>query len=244
MDQIKENTPTLSLKDKLKVKESELSILYKINQSLASGYIEHLLTLTVNLMHEFLGCSKCSINLLDDKKEKLIVRAAFSHHEEFYLTDPIQVSNSLSGICILERRSLQWLDVTKEEKYAYKELAQRIGLSSMLAIPLIVKNEIIGVMNFYAKEKLVFSEDQIKFLEMISNQIAIALKKQKLSEEVFDSKRQLEERKMVERAKSILMSNKGISENEAYTLMRKTSMSSRKPMIEIAKTILFVENIS
>lgn len=59
-----------------------------------------------------------------------------------------------------------------------------------------------------------------------------------------DLKRALEERKVIERAKGILMERERLTEQEAFTRIRKASMKSRKPMVEIARAFLTAEELS
>lgn len=65
-----------------------------------------------------------------------------------------------------------------------------------------------------------------------------------LRKENADLKRALEERKVIERAKGILMERERLTEGEAFTRIRKASMKSRKPMVEIAQAILTTEEVS
>jgi response regulator NasT len=51
-------------------------------------------------------------------------------------------------------------------------------------------------------------------------------------------KENLEARKLIERAKGLLVRQKNLSEEEAYTLLKRTSMNVRKPMAEIAQAII------
>jgi two-component system, response regulator PdtaR len=64
-------------------------------------------------------------------------------------------------------------------------------------------------------------------------------------EEWMDARRQrdllemrLEERKIIERAKGLLMDSRGLSEREAYRFLQKTSQDKNTPMIELARKIL------
>jgi response regulator NasT len=54
---------------------------------------------------------------------------------------------------------------------------------------------------------------------------------------------ELEVRKLVERAKGVLMKRQGLSEDEAFKRMRKASMDSRKTMREISEAILLTNKI-
>jgi response regulator NasT len=60
----------------------------------------------------------------------------------------------------------------------------------------------------------------------------------KLQEELERTKSQLEDRKVIERAKGILMRVKGLTEDEAYVLMRSTAMREKKKIGEIAQSII------
>ena len=60
----------------------------------------------------------------------------------------------------------------------------------------------------------------------------------KLQDELDRTKHALEERKVIDRAKGILMKLKGLTEDEAYVLMRSTAMREKKKIGEIAQSIL------
>ncbi|KRQ86483.1 putative transcriptional regulatory protein pdtaR [Caloramator mitchellensis] len=77
------------------------------------------------------------------------------------------------------------------------------------------------------------------------NTIEIALHKgyeiQNMKNEIKIARENLEARKIIEKAKGILMTKENISEKEAYNLMRKVSMDKRCSMRKIAETILLNE---
>jgi len=56
-------------------------------------------------------------------------------------------------------------------------------------------------------------------------------------------KENLEARKLIERAKGLLMIQRNLSEEQAYTLIKKTSMNMRKPMADVAQAILLAGGI-
>ena len=60
----------------------------------------------------------------------------------------------------------------------------------------------------------------------------------RLQNELEKTRSQLEERKVIDRAKGILMKVKGLTEDEAYVLMRSTAMREKKKIGEIAQSIL------
>ena len=60
----------------------------------------------------------------------------------------------------------------------------------------------------------------------------------KLQDELDRAKSALEDRKVIDRAKGILMKLKGLTEEEAYILLRSTAMREKKKIGEIAQSIL------
>ncbi|MEZ5930864.1 MAG: ANTAR domain-containing protein [Alphaproteobacteria bacterium] len=58
--------------------------------------------------------------------------------------------------------------------------------------------------------------------------------------ELEESKAALADRKVVERAKGVLMEQRGLSEPDAYALLRKTAMAQNQKIIDVAKSILSV----
>lgn len=65
-----------------------------------------------------------------------------------------------------------------------------------------------------------------------------------LKKENEELKKTLEARKMIERAKGVLMKNRRLSEAEAFALIQKKSMDMRRPMIDIAQAIILSEEIT
>jgi uroporphyrinogen-III synthase len=88
-------------------------------------------------------------------------------------------------------------------------------------------------------------------LTFIGEQMGGAIAKSSLSEtnarlmeETLEMRRQLETRKLVERAKGILQQRHGLTEEEAYLRLRNESRRLRRPMKELAEAIILAEDLS
>lgn len=79
-------------------------------------------------------------------------------------------------------------------------------------------------------------ESIVSLLQQQSQQIA------DIENELSETKRALAERKQIERAKGILMTTLGISEVEAYKVMRSTAMEQNRKIIDVADNILAKHN--
>ena len=65
----------------------------------------------------------------------------------------------------------------------------------------------------------------------------------RLQDELHEAKTALADRKVIERAKGILMAAKSLSEQEAYVLMRKAAMDQKRRLAEIARAIVTAEGM-
>ena len=60
----------------------------------------------------------------------------------------------------------------------------------------------------------------------------------RLQRELADARNALEERKVIERAKGIMMKMRGLSEEEAFALLRQTAMNEKKKLSDIAQSVV------
>ena len=60
----------------------------------------------------------------------------------------------------------------------------------------------------------------------------------RMRDELAETKRALEERKVIDRAKGLLMKARGLSEDEAYSLLRKTAMDQGRKISEVATALV------
>lgn len=65
----------------------------------------------------------------------------------------------------------------------------------------------------------------------------------RMARELEDARSQLESRKLIDRAKGILMSTRGLSEADAYALLRKTAMNQNRKISEIAESLILAAGL-
>jgi len=71
-------------------------------------------------------------------------------------------------------------DATKDERIQYRENAKKEGIASMLSVPMLLREEIIGVIRVYTAEPYDFTLDDMYFVGAVANLGAIALGNAKL----------------------------------------------------------------
>jgi uroporphyrinogen-III synthase len=122
---------------------------------------------------------------------------------------------------------------------------------AFLSVPLVSGGEIIGVINVHHRDPHNHTADEISLLTFVGEQMGGAIAKSvladanaRLLEETLEMKRQLETRKLVERAKGILQQRYSLTEEEAYLRLRNESRRLRRPMKELAEAIILAEDLS
>jgi signal transduction protein with GAF and PtsI domain len=224
--------------------EGQIKALSRISKAITSDlYLEDILRLIFTVTAELLGSNICSLMLVDEKTNTLVVRASHSISEEYNKKPPLKIGEGISGRAARDNKPMAIKDVTKEKEYKHKDIAGRENLSSLLCVPLAVKGKVIGVINCYTSSPHDFSDTEVEVFTSIANQAAVAIENTELIVRSKVIQEELETRKKLERAKGILMRDDGLTEEQAYLRIRKYSMDSRKTMREVAEAIILAADM-
>src|SRR5512136_923097 len=223
--------------------ESRISALLTISRAITSEkYLEDILRLIVTVTAEVMESKICSLMLIDEDG-KLHVKATQSISKEYNKKRVIEVGKGVVGKVASENRPAIVRDVRLREDYQYPEMARKEGLVSLLSVPLAVKGRVIGVINCYTSRPRDFTEPEVTVLTTIANQAAIAIENTELLVRSRVIQEELESRKLIERAKDILVAENEIGGDEAYRKMQQMSMNMRRPMRQIAEAIIISRGV-
>jgi signal transduction protein with GAF and PtsI domain len=226
-------------------RSQQISTLAQVGQIITSGtYLEEMLQLIVRMIAEMMQARVCSVMLVDAQKNELVLKAAKCSSEEYWRKPNLKIGNSLISRVVKAKAPLMVRDVTKEEAYQYPELATKEGVRSLVSVPMILKDTVIGVINVYSAEERVFSNEDLRVLSTVADQAAVAFENTKLNVAIQESQEALQTRKVVERAKSILQKQANLNEEEAYRRLQQQSMRTRRSMREIAEAVILSSELS
>jgi len=221
-----------------------IEALAKIGEAITSDlYIEDILKLIVSVTAEVMGSKICSLMLLDKSRKELAVKATQTVSERYNKKPNIRLGEGVAGKVASTGKHITIDDVRQDERYINRDIAKKEKLCSLLSVPLIYKDEIIGVLNCYTVKLHRFTQNEVNILKSIANQAAIVIENFRLVVETKVIKEELESRKSIERAKGILMKQEGLSEEEAYNRIRKYSMDKRRSMREVSEAIILSEEM-
>ncbi|MCM8815233.1 MAG: GAF and ANTAR domain-containing protein [Candidatus Omnitrophica bacterium] len=220
----------------------QIEALSKISQAISSDlYLEDILKLIVTVTAEVMNSKICSLMLLNEKNQ-LILKATQSISEDYKKKPPLKLGEGIAGIVAKENKPIIVEDVKNDPRYIHQDIARKEGLCSLASVPLIVKGKLIGVLNLYTSSPHKFTKGEIETLITVANQAAVVIEHARLLVQTKVIQEELETRKLVERAKGILM-KQGLSEEEAFKKIQKKSMDLRKPMRDIAEAIILSNEI-
>ncbi len=221
-----------------------IKTLNKISKAITSDlYLEDVLKLIVTLTANVMKAKTCALWLLDKEKKVLKIRATQSLSKEYLKERNIKIGEGIVGLVAKEKKPLVISNILKNKIYKEKELARKEGFVSMLSVPMMIKKKVIGVINCYTSVEYKFNISEIDILTTVANQAAVAIENTELIVMTRVIQDELETRKKVEKAKGILMKEQKISEEEAYNLIRKTSMNKRVLMRVVAEAIILAYEI-
>lgn len=221
--------------------------LMDISRAITSDlYLEEILKLIVMVTAKVTGLEICSLWLIDDTVKPPMIRLKASQAiDPDYMKDrSLGMNEGVVGFVATNGRPLIVENVLEEPRFKEKEMAGKLGLVSMLGVPLQGKDgKVIGVLNCFTAEPHRFSETEINLITTVANQAALAILNTELVVKTKVIQEELETRKLVERAKEVLMQRRNKSGEEAYQWIRNRSMDSRKPIRMIAEAILLSEEL-
>ena len=224
--------------------DKQIEVLFQISRALVGKQsLDEMLQQIVIRTADLIDSKICSLMLLDEKKENLVIRATQSLSAAYRSKPPIPVGQSVSGKAVQTKKVYQVKDVTSDPSYGYPVIARQEGLQSLLSVPMMIGDEVIGVLNCYTAEQRHFSPTEIQLVQTIANHAAIAIEHMRVVAEKTQMKAMLETRKSLDQAKRILMQRYRMSENDAHHLLQKMSMERNKPLREIADAIVLAAEL-
>lgn len=166
---------------RMEKRASQLNTLSEISRTITSDlYLEEVLQLIVAMTAESLNFKICSVMLLDEDTNELVIKATQSKSRAYTKKPNVSLTDSVAGRAVTEGKPITIRDVRKTPGYQYPDIARKEGLCSLVAVPLAVKKDIIGVLNCYTAAPHEFSEEEINLLTALANQAAISIQNAKL----------------------------------------------------------------
>jgi sigma-B regulation protein RsbU (phosphoserine phosphatase) len=138
--------------------------------------LETTLRRVAELVRKVIDYEIFAILLLNEQRQELYIRFQVGYPPEIADRVRVKIGQGVTGRAAQTRQPVLVEDVTKEDFY----IDAIPNVHSELAIPLIVKNRLIGVMDFEAREPGYFTEDHKRLLSLIASRMAVGIENARL----------------------------------------------------------------
>ena len=154
-----------------------LTLLLEVSEQITSTLdLDELMSRIAELVKRVIEYEVFAILLLNEKTQELQIRLSVGHPEASVRDLRVKVGEGIVGRAVSERRSILVNDVRRDPAYIESVPA----VKSELAIPLMLKNRVIGVMDLEAPSTDFFSDQHVNLLELLAGRMAMAIENARL----------------------------------------------------------------
>ena len=169
------------LYDRQKRQLEEMHALAEISKVITSPqYLDDILDVVTEMAAKAMDAAVCSIFLLNEEGSHLELRSAKRTGNFYQHREPLPLGQGVVGRVALSGKAVYINDVRSDERYLRGELASAEGLVSLLAVPLSVRDRVIGVLNGYTDVAREFTGEQKALFATLANQTALAIENTRL----------------------------------------------------------------
>lgn len=233
--------------------ESQVYLLHQISGIVSSELsIDEILGEVIGLAVQATACDACLVYLIDQQTNEMVLHASQVPHARDLGNLRIKVGEGVTG-WVAENKSVVALDSNAFADPRFKGFQALIEdtYEAFLSVPLVCGGDLIGVINAHHRQAHKHTREEIAVMAFIGEQLGVTISKSlleqenaRLLEETQEMRRELETRKLVERAKGILQQRYGITEEDAYFRLRNQSRRLRRPMKELAEAVILSEDMT
>lgn len=155
--------------------------------SLANLPLNRLFENVLSKVRESVASDMSIVLLLDEKTDELFVAATDGVSVDSLRQFRLRIGESLAGRAAAERNLIIAQDAVKDR--TIRPHLRALGFQTLLATPLLARDRLIGVLEIGLISNREFSQDEIDFIQVVAQQVAIAIENSSLYEEARDANR-------------------------------------------------------
>jgi signal transduction histidine kinase len=144
--------------------------------------VESVMQTTVQIIQGLLGARASTIALLSPDKEELVIEAAAGINPKWVHQARMKLGEGVSGRAVSERRPVYIRDTRKQPDFLFFDKVLR----SLLAVPLISRDRVIGTITVDSDRVNAFSQSDIQLMTIAAAQVSVAIANARLYEEAED----------------------------------------------------------
>ncbi len=134
---------------------------------------EEVALITVEGIKSALGIKACALFLLNHKTQELELASSFGLSDEYLNKGPISALKSISES--LKEGPVAIYNVMDDPRLQYPEEAKKEGISSILSVPILVSDKILGAIRVYTAEPWEFTLNDVNFVNALAQIAGMAI---------------------------------------------------------------------
>lgn len=224
--------------------QAQIGALREITRAISAAWtLDEILDLITRITARVMDVDSCSIYLIDDGGKSLTLKATTGLAPGAVGHAHLKLGEGLTGHAAKIGKPVAASHAARDPHFKYLPETKEKMFQSLLAVPLIARGKVIGAVNVQTRAGREYSPDDIELFSIIADVAAGELEKALLYDEIGGLKEALETRKLVERAKGILMRRHGIGEQEAFLRIQQQARTTRRAMRQVAEAIILAEEV-
>lgn len=176
----------------LRTQKSQLQTIIKAGQKLVQNLQSpELLDQITEKVLQFTQCKICTLFLKDPNSKNFSLQSISGVQADVINEKNFQVGYTSFDVAISRKKQVEVMDLPKTEEYHLITIIQKFKLASLLATPLIFKNQVIGMLNVYTESYHRFSNPEKQTVNALANFASIAIQNANLYQRLFNTEEQL-----------------------------------------------------
>ncbi len=222
----------------------DIDTLHEIGSRIAAAdSFSTILQRVLDIVTDVVRCDSCFVYVRQD--DQLILRASKNPHADLVNRLGVSVGQGITGWVAehCETVAIPAHAAVDPRFKIFHDLPED-SFEAFLSVPILCRGRVVGVINLQHRQPHHHTKREIRLISTIGFLVGAELELARMETEKAQMARQLEDRKLMERAKGLLQRQMNLSEEEAYLTLKKYSRQKRKSVREIAEAILLTDELN
>jgi len=159
-----------------------LRTFFDVNQTIFSSLsLKEILKILVKKTVSALGAKAGSLRLIDEQTKRLELAASQNLSKKYLNKGPLSSDQSIPEV--MEGKVVLIKDAHNDYRIQYRAEKIREGINTILSVPVIAKDKVIGVLRLYSEDPRDFSDEEIEFVSALAEMGGLAIANAKIYED-------------------------------------------------------------
>ncbi|MGD8461235.1 MAG: GAF domain-containing protein [Desulfobacterales bacterium] len=147
---------------------------------------EEIVLITVEGVTHALNVKGCTLFLFSPRSKELKLAGSYGLSKDYLDKGPVSALHSIAS-SLQDAQPVAIFDVSDDPRLQYPTEAQKEGIASILAVPIVIGEKLIGSMRVYTAEPWEFTLNDVNFVQAVAQVVGMALEMCRINKGLKDS---------------------------------------------------------